>query len=116
MLSPNLLKFQSPILGWGEEGGWQPTLTFDVESKSANFPKSHYGVGGWGVVDNQLLTFDADSKSAKIPKSHYAVGKEVGIQLLTFDAESKSATIPESHFGVGREVGGQKCPKSNFKT
>ena len=53
MLSPNLLKSQSPItLGGGE--------------------------GGDGVSDDQFPTFYTESKSAKIPKSHYSGGRGGG--------------------------------------
>ena len=65
MLSPNLLKSQSPVgVGGGLHDSQLPT--FDDESKSAKIPKSLYG---GGVHDGQLPTFDAESKSAKIPKS-----------------------------------------------
>ena len=45
MLSPNLLKSQSPFMvGGGVHDGQLPT--FDAESKSAKIPKSLYGGGG----------------------------------------------------------------------
>ena len=48
MLSPNLLKSQSPFMVGGVHDGQLPT--FDAESKSAKVPKSLYGGGrgGWG--------------------------------------------------------------------
>ena len=44
MLSPKMLKSQSPFTGgWGLVTNFQ---TFDAESKNAKIPKSHYGGGG----------------------------------------------------------------------
>ena len=52
ILSPNLLKCQSPVGGGeGVHDGQLPT--FDAESKSAKIPKSG---GGGGVHDGQLPT------------------------------------------------------------
>ena len=73
MLSPNLLKSQSPVGvgmgGWGEVHDGQ-VPTFDAESKSAKIPKSSWGQGGRGcMMTNFQLPTDAESKSAKIPKS-----------------------------------------------
>ena len=78
MLSPNLLKSQSPFTVGGG-GGW-----------------------GWEVHDGQLLTLDAESKSAKIPKSlctRAGGGRCMMAILPTFDAESKSAKIQKSLCG-----------------
>ena len=53
MLSPNLLKSQSPISEGGEKGVQIQLPTFDAESKSAKIQKSH----GEGGVSNPTSSF-----------------------------------------------------------
>ena len=88
MLSPNLLKSQSPIMvGRGE--GWQPIPTFEVESKSAKIPNSHYGMWlcvclwGRGGLVTSFLNFDTEFKSAK-SHSLILVGVVVGQPMSSF--------------------------------
>ena len=66
MLSPNLLKSQSPITVGG----------------------------GGGVSDNQFPTFDAESKSAQIPKSHYGGGGGGGDQLSKVKKSTSRSPFP----------------------
>ena len=95
MLSPNLLKSQSPFMVVGGGGVCDGQLpTFDAESKSAKIPKSLYGGGGGCVMANfQLLMLSPNLLKSKNP---FTVGGGLGgvkIQLPIFDAESKSAKI-----------------------
>ena len=80
MLSPNLLKSQSPYAPSGEGGS--VTANFQLLMLSTNLLKSQspYVAGEGGVHDGQLLTFDAESKSAKIPKSLCSSGSRGGGQ------------------------------------
>ena len=72
MLSPYLLKSQSPIV----VGGGGLTMTnFQLLMLSPNLLKSQIPIlVRGGVGDDQFPTFDAEFKSAKIPKSHYGEG------------------------------------------
>ena len=70
MLSPNLLKSQSP-LGGGVHDGQLPT--FDAESKSAKIPKSIHGVGGRGCM---MANFQLLMLSPNLLKSQSPVGGE----------------------------------------
>ena len=57
MLSPNLLKSQSPVGGGGGRGYMMTNfqLPTDAESKSAKIPKSDVGGGVCMTVNFQLL-------------------------------------------------------------
>ena len=74
-------------------GGWWPT--FDVESKNAEIPNSHFAGGGG---DSQLLMLSPKMLKAQI---HIFAGRQGGGWgggwQPTFDAESKNAKIPNSH-------------------
>ena len=131
MLSPNLLKSQSPIMVGGEGKGVDDQFpTFDAESKSAKITKSHYrgwgelvttnfqlsmlrpdllksqssimvGLGGGEVGDDQFQLLMLSPHLLKSQKSHYGGGREVDDQFPTFNAESKSAKIQKCHYGGG---------------
>ena len=121
ILSPNLLKSQSPI-SMGERGSpnllksQSPTsrgegglrYNFQLLMLSPNLLKSQSSISGGRGFQIKLSTFDAESKSAKIPKFHFPGGGGgpgcVQIHFPSFDTESKSAKIPVSHFQWGGGV------------
>ena len=104
MLSPNLLKSQSPI-SWGwvgvGKGGWNDN--FHILMLNPNLLKSQSPISkGRGGLESNLQSLMRVGERGGVSnfqksKAKNSMGGGVGIQLPTFDAESKSAKIPKSH-------------------